>query len=36
VGTVIDRALQKDAAKRYQRGLEMAQDLRAVMQGLAS
>lgn len=36
VGTVIDRALQKDAAKRYQRGLEMAQDLRAVMQGLTS
>jgi CHASE2 domain-containing sensor protein/predicted Ser/Thr protein kinase len=36
VGPVIDRALQKDAAKRYQRGLEMAQDLRAVMQGLAS
>jgi CHASE2 domain-containing sensor protein/predicted Ser/Thr protein kinase len=34
VGAVIDRALQKDAAKRYQRGLEMAQDLRAVMQGL--
>jgi CHASE2 domain-containing sensor protein/predicted Ser/Thr protein kinase len=36
VGAVIDRALQKDAAKRYQRGLEMAQDLRAVMQGLTS
>jgi eukaryotic-like serine/threonine-protein kinase len=36
VGPVIDRALQKDAAKRYQRGLEMAQDLRAVMQGLTS
>ncbi len=36
VGTVIDRALQKDAAKRYQRGLEMAQDLRAVMQSLTS
>jgi serine/threonine-protein kinase len=34
VGAVIDRALQKDAAKRYQRGLEMAQDLRAVIQGL--
>ncbi len=34
VGPVIDRALQKDATKRYQRGLEMAQDLRAVMQGL--
>lgn len=36
VGAVIDRALQKDAAKRYQRGLEMAQDLRAVMQSLTS
>ena len=36
VGTVIDRALQKDATKRYQRGLEMAQDLRALMQGLTS
>src|SRR6266540_239078 len=36
VGTVIDRALHKDAAKRYQRGLEMAQDLRAVMQNLTS
>ncbi len=34
VGAMIDRALQKDATKRYQRGLEMAQDLRAVMQGL--
>ena len=36
VGGVIDRALQKDATKRYQRGLEMAQDLRTVMQGLSS
>ncbi len=36
VGAVIDRALQKDAAKRYQRGLEMAQELRAVMQSLTS
>jgi serine/threonine-protein kinase len=36
VGGVIDRALQKDAPKRYQRGLEMAQDLRTVMQGLSS
>jgi serine/threonine-protein kinase len=36
VGAVIDRALQKDATKRYQRGLEMAQDLRALMQGLSS
>jgi serine/threonine-protein kinase len=35
VGPVIDRALQKDATKRYQRGLEMAQDLRAAMSGLA-
>jgi serine/threonine-protein kinase len=35
VGPIIDRALQKDAAKRYQRGLEMAQDLRAAMRGLA-
>ncbi|OGW64636.1 MAG: hypothetical protein A3H49_03330 [Nitrospirae bacterium RIFCSPLOWO2_02_FULL_62_14] len=34
VGAVIDRALQKDATKRYQRGLEMAQDIRALMQGL--
>lgn len=34
LGPIIDKALQKDAAKRYQRGLEMAQDLRAVMQTL--
>ena len=36
LGAVIDRALQKDATKRYQRGLEMAQDLRALMSGLTS
>lgn len=36
VGAVIDRALQKDATKRYQRGLEMAQELRTVMQGLST
>jgi serine/threonine-protein kinase len=29
VEPVIDRALQKDPAKRYQRGSEMASDLRA-------
>lgn len=32
---VIDRALQKDSAQRYQRAAEMAQALRACAQGLA-
>jgi CHASE2 domain-containing sensor protein len=31
---IIDRALQKDAAQRYQRAMEMAQALRACAQGL--
>ena len=31
---VIDRALQKDVTLRYQRGSEMAQDLRACLQGM--
>lgn len=31
---VIDRALQKDVALRYQRGSEMAQDLRGCLQGV--
>ncbi len=33
-GTIIDRALQKDAAQRYQRASEMAQALRACAQSL--
>ena len=32
---ILDRALQKDAAQRYQRAAEMAQALRACAQGLA-
>ncbi|MGH7259459.1 MAG: CHASE2 domain-containing serine/threonine-protein kinase [Nitrospiraceae bacterium] len=36
LGPVIDRALAKDVAKRYQRGLEMAQDLRTIIQNLPS
>ncbi|MEW6542801.1 MAG: serine/threonine-protein kinase [Nitrospirota bacterium] len=32
---VVDRALQKDAAQRYQRGKDMARDLRACLQTLA-
>ncbi len=36
LGPVIDRALAKDVTKRYQRGLEMAQDLRTVIQSLPS
>ncbi len=36
LGPVIDRALAKDVAKRYQRGLEMAQDLRTIIQSLPS
>jgi serine/threonine-protein kinase len=31
---IIDRALQKDLTKRYQRGNEMAQDIRACLQSL--
>ncbi len=31
---VIDRALQKDVALRYQRGSEMARDLRGCLQGV--
>jgi len=35
VEQVIDQALQKDPAKRYQRGSEMARDLRALMARVA-
>ena len=31
---IIDRALEKDPTRRYQRGQEMAQDLRAALQGV--
>lgn len=33
--SIIDRALQKDVAQRYQRGMDMARDLRACLQGLS-
>jgi serine/threonine-protein kinase len=36
LGPIIDRALAKDVTKRYQRGLEMAQDLRTIIQSLPS
>lgn len=35
VDAIIDRALHKDLAQRYQRGLDMARDLRACMQTVA-
>jgi CHASE2 domain-containing sensor protein/predicted Ser/Thr protein kinase len=36
INTVIDRALNKDVEQRYQRGSEMARDLRAAMAALAA